>query len=111
MGTETFNYRRPENGSAPNAALAHTVGGDPVFKEGPINSHGPGIQQAGLFSTAPYKPPKPKTTEEVLSAPRDSKRYGMCYAKGDTCSGRAGEHPSGLCAGHRKMMAKTGKVD
>jgi hypothetical protein len=43
----------------PNIVLAHTAFGEPLTKTGPVNSPAPsqsGVDRAGLFSSAPYKP-------------------------------------------------------
>jgi hypothetical protein len=104
MGTEQFTKIVPQNGMAPGTTHVHALRGDPVSGVGLVNNPGlrPGIEQAGLFSTAPYV--DPSIARKAKLAQQDE-RKGHCRAKGNTCKGWA-NGDDGLCLGHRKSLAK-----
>jgi hypothetical protein len=86
------NYYDNQNSAAPNVALAHTIAGEPVQGSRGITSGG-AIQPAGMYSTAPYRPPKRRkadSPDKVLCSFEECKAFPM---KG-----------TGYCAGHSRSL-------
>lgn len=79
MGTERFTPVHVANrGDGGDIQRVDQAWGDPVTGRARINSPGASetIKPAGLFSTAPYRPPEPK-----------KKNYG-CLGKDGACQAR-----------------------
>jgi len=93
-----------------NVQLQYAVQGDPVSGKMRSNaSSKDNIKAAGLFSTAPYVPPKKKETAEgltVLTGPRPKERMNRCLANEDSCNGTATR--TGYCYGHTVSLRKKG---
>lgn len=93
MGTEDFTHIKPVVGSGgDNIKLVSQAWGDPVSDTGLVGNGGGNIQPAGLFSTAPYRPPAKSgfiPVEERIK----------CVGKDGTCKNTYKLRPNGLCPG------------
>lgn len=100
MGTEKFNYIKPSVAHGDNVALQYAVAGDPVSgklrSDAAHSDTNSNIQPAGLFSTAPYRPPGTVVSERAKG--RDKK----CLGGEDTCNAWATR--TGYCSGHSRSM-------
>jgi len=110
MGTEKFNYIKPAVAHGDNVQLQYAVQGDPVSGKMRSNaSTNENVKAAGLFSTAPYKPPKAKTVDEgltVLTGPRPMERMNKCLGNADECGAWA--TATGYCWAHTRSLRKKG---
>ena len=94
MGTERFTPVYAANrGDGGKIQIVGQAWGDPVTGRARVNSPGASetIKPAGLFSTAPYRPPVPK----------EPKTYG-CVGKDGTCQARPMEGTN-HCWFHREV--------
>lgn len=59
------NQRALQNATAPGIALAHTLAGEHKAGVGGVTHAAGNVQQAGLHSTAPYKPPRRRVQDDA----------------------------------------------
>jgi hypothetical protein len=86
VGTEKFDHIKPAvRGSGDHIKPMISAWGDPYETTGRVNTGHGNIQPAGLFSTAPYVPPTPKTEH--------------CLGKNNTCTNTEHLRNSGYCPG------------
>jgi len=93
MGTEKFDHIKPAvRGSGDHIKPMISAWGDPYETTGRVNTGHGNIQPAGLFSTAPYVPPK---EPEVVPEPDPV----HCVGKDGTCTNTKRLRYNGLCTG------------
>ena len=119
MGTENFSYVQPSEAYGPNVALQYSVAGEQVSNvmrsDAAQGNTGSTVAPAGLFSTAPYRPPGTQEVEGVKLAaidaidpdeePPPDPRYGKCIGKDDTCNAWATKKWAPYCNAHGRTEA------
>lgn len=77
----------PANGTTPNTVQAHAIAGEPVFANIALANAagGPNVANAAAFSTAPYRPSKPKrracSVEGCKGSPMKTVDYCVGHAR------------------------------